>query len=397
MRQKLTTHKGVELAIVVKRVKGRLYVYDQAKVNGEVVTKYIGPLEEMARLYQMVKHEVVNHASVVNYRLTPRLLRRLAKAIAEEVVNSLKDKQNKPNNPPSSWWARGDSNPGPPPCEGGCEGGEGGFSEGRVNYSGVRPPLDNSLLSGFSEWLVGRVSPATAEYYVAVVSRGEWPPRKRKHVIAWRNYVKYLASASVIDPLTKMGYLDTLSVGGRARTRYAAAVKVETIRQYRDKLVRADLEHVYLFLLGGTRLSHTYRMLASWSPDEVVEQPTGELEQRLYCSDSFCRYYLGIKEGSKRVDYVYFPTTEPGPLSLSYRQLKDKLRKLGVQAKLFRKFANQRMIDLAFRNNIRVDAVNLIMSRELTVTGAHYLVTRKWADLLFSIYTKWLKEVGLIA
>ncbi len=109
----------VELAIVVKRVKGRLYVYDQAKVNGEVVTKYIGPLEEMARLYQMVKHEVVNHASVVNYRLTPRLLRRLAKAIADEVVSSLRDKQNKHNKPPSTWWARGDLNPGPPPCKGG--------------------------------------------------------------------------------------------------------------------------------------------------------------------------------------------------------------------------------------------------------------------------------------
>ena len=119
MREKLTTHKGVSLAIVVKKIKGRLYVYDQVKVNGKPVTKYIGPLEEMARLYQMVKYRIVNDASVVNYRITPRLLRRLAKAIADEVVNSLKDKQNKPNNPPLTWWARGDLNPGPPPCQGG--------------------------------------------------------------------------------------------------------------------------------------------------------------------------------------------------------------------------------------------------------------------------------------
>ncbi len=115
MREKLTTHKGVSLAIVVKRVKGRLYVYDQVRVNGKPVTKYIGPLEEMARLYQAVKYRVVNDASVVNYRITPRLLRRLAKAIADDVVNSLNKKQNKT----SYWWARGDLNPGPPPCKGG--------------------------------------------------------------------------------------------------------------------------------------------------------------------------------------------------------------------------------------------------------------------------------------
>ncbi|NPA99533.1 MAG: hypothetical protein GXO43_09155 [Crenarchaeota archaeon] len=41
------------MAIVVKRVKGKLYVYDQYRVNGRVKTFYIDPLEEMARIYQI--------------------------------------------------------------------------------------------------------------------------------------------------------------------------------------------------------------------------------------------------------------------------------------------------------------------------------------------------------
>lgn len=38
---------------------------------------------------------------------------------------------------------------------------------------------------------------------------------------------------------------------------------------------------------------------------------------------------------------------------------------------------------------------NLIMSRELLVTGGHYLNTRGWAGRLFNIYVGWLKERDL--
>ncbi len=39
------------LGIVVKRVKGKPYVYEQYRKDGIVVTKYIGPLEEMVWVY----------------------------------------------------------------------------------------------------------------------------------------------------------------------------------------------------------------------------------------------------------------------------------------------------------------------------------------------------------
>ncbi|MEM4847071.1 MAG: putative integrase [Thermosphaera sp.] len=32
------------MTLVVKKVKGKLYVYEQYRVNGQVYTRYIGPL-----------------------------------------------------------------------------------------------------------------------------------------------------------------------------------------------------------------------------------------------------------------------------------------------------------------------------------------------------------------
>jgi len=83
------------------------------------------------------------------------------------------------------------------------------------------------------------------------------------------------------------------------------------------------------------------KMAENWRPTEAVKHSSGRVEKRLLCGQGWCRYYLGLVEGSKRTDYVYFPLAGRMRVSaLSYRQLKDGLRKLGVQAKLYRKFAN---------------------------------------------------------
>ena len=79
MREKLATHEGITLTLVIKRIKGRLYVYEEFRdrATGEVRTHYIGPLEEMARVYQLVKQG--------NYvKLTRRELTTLARKIVAE-------------------------------------------------------------------------------------------------------------------------------------------------------------------------------------------------------------------------------------------------------------------------------------------------------------------------
>ncbi len=75
---------GLRMTLVVKKVKGHLYVYEQYRLKRRVVTKYIGPLEELVRIYQIYKLE-----NQVNYKITKRDIRRIGKAIAMNVVNLL--------------------------------------------------------------------------------------------------------------------------------------------------------------------------------------------------------------------------------------------------------------------------------------------------------------------
>ena len=253
------------------------------------------------------------------------------------------------------------------------------------------------MLEGFRAWLRGRVLEDTAEYYAGVVERGGWPPEKGKHVKAWRQYIHYLFSIGGLRWEQYQSYLLFLKTPSSNKHRTVEAVPVPLILKYKEVLEAEGLGALHTLLLGGARLKHVLRMAASWNPTQVVEHPTGKFEQRLYCGRGWCRYYLGIMEGSKRTDYIYFPAV--GRLripAMSYRQLKDKLNNLGIKAGLYRKFANQVLTELAQQNNIPLDAVSLVMSRGLTVTGAHYLNTRKWADKLFGIYINWLKGNGLV-
>jgi hypothetical protein len=71
----------VPLKPVVKKIKGRVYVYLQGRENGKVVTKYLGPLDR-----------------IVNEWLTCKQL------LSEEDLNR-------------GWWTGRDLNPGPLGCE----------------------------------------------------------------------------------------------------------------------------------------------------------------------------------------------------------------------------------------------------------------------------------------
>ena len=72
------------MAIVVEKIKGKKYVYEQYKMNDRVVTRYIGPLEEIAKVYELYKRGELGS-------ITPRTLRRLSRLIAEEIVKKLEN------------------------------------------------------------------------------------------------------------------------------------------------------------------------------------------------------------------------------------------------------------------------------------------------------------------
>ncbi len=89
------------MTFVIKRIRNRLYVYEQYREGNIVVTKYIGPLEKIARKYQL-------YMQGVNYMLTQRDIDWMKKEIAKEVVNMILDARNK-----GTEWRRGrDLNPG---------------------------------------------------------------------------------------------------------------------------------------------------------------------------------------------------------------------------------------------------------------------------------------------
>ena len=106
MKGELTKLGVTYVGIIIKKVKGRYYVYEYARVSGKPVYRYVGPLEEVVRVYEAVKAGItVNHTKRV---MRTKDLRRLARMIADNLMEVLKNPDD------ACWWARGDSNPGPP-------------------------------------------------------------------------------------------------------------------------------------------------------------------------------------------------------------------------------------------------------------------------------------------
>ena len=92
---------------------------------------------------------------------------------------------------------------------------------GELTTLRAAPPVsrrDNRLLESFCGWLRGRVSDETADYYVGVVERGEWPPSRGKHVKAWRRYIHCLFSIGGLEWGQYQAYLLYLKTPGSGGT-----------------------------------------------------------------------------------------------------------------------------------------------------------------------------------
>ncbi|OYT39153.1 MAG: hypothetical protein B6U89_04540 [Desulfurococcales archaeon ex4484_58] len=259
-----------------------------------------------------------------------------------------------------------------------------------VNYNYLEPVMDNNVLNGFFEYCLKEATEETCKYYVEYLKK----PLDRNNswsVSAYRKYVKYLFSINRIS-WEQLQHYNAYLKTSRNKEELRTAVDESLIIEYVNILRRNNLEELAILLLGGSRLSHIIYMLNNYKPNEKVKHPTSIYEPRLYCTKDFCRYYLGIKLGAKHCNYIYYPATTIKSTQLNYNAAKKKIHKLGIQSKIFRRYTNQKLEELAYKHNIRLDAVNLILSRELSITGTHYLNTRDWADNLFTIYVKYLRE-----
>ncbi len=100
----------MRLGFLVKRVKGKLYVYEYLGIEGgKRIVKYVGPLEAMVRTYQ-----ALNAGITVNHKLTRKELRKLAEYIVDNLTHKHRKQQRE------EWWTGRDLNPGPPGCKPGA-------------------------------------------------------------------------------------------------------------------------------------------------------------------------------------------------------------------------------------------------------------------------------------
>ena len=102
--------------------------------------------------------------------------------------------------------------------------------------------------------------------------------------------------------------------------------------EVRDEDLRRTFEHlrsrhglyytIYLIMyFSGSRLAHALKLIESWSPSEAVFiKMLGRESRRLVCFDEkgFCRYYLGLRGGSKPCEWIYMPS-ELVPMIDGYR------------------------------------------------------------------------------
>ncbi len=95
----------IQLGFMIKRVKGKQYVYEYVRINGRPIVKYIGPLEEIVRTYQALKAGIT-----VNHRLKSREIRALSTHIVDNLMKNIQKMR-------ALWWTGRDLNPGPLGCQ----------------------------------------------------------------------------------------------------------------------------------------------------------------------------------------------------------------------------------------------------------------------------------------
>jgi intergrase/recombinase len=229
----------------------------------------------------------------------------------------------------------------------------------------------------------------------------EWVAR---HPNGWlrnifRHYVRYLYHRRRISGETMAWILEVVPSRSYRLDVRVYPVNMDELGKTLEYLRQHHAGYYALYRLmleSGARLEHALRMLAGWRPEEQVEIPGYGFTERLVCfpEKGFCRYYLGLREGNKPCEWLYFSRETLMLLQdagLPGKQLRRELvsryaRRHGlVRPKYLRKIAWQLM-----RKTMGYEAAAFAQSRfgELRVSE------RRYSDLLGGtdqVYLKYLK------
>jgi len=325
-----------EMTIVAKKIGGKWYVYEQSRVNGKVVTRYIGPLDRIARAYEL-------HNLGVNYPLSPRDLQKYARKIAEEVVSKLLENT-------SHRCGGRDSNPGrPTPAD---------------LKNGIR---DQNELRAFFTWLVNQrgISRDTARDYVNYLSK-PLDVDKRHSVIAYRLYYKFKGWEIPGDLKPVKKYKPDLRVPSESEI-------LKTLEMIGNPAVK----QVYLVLLQtGLRLSHAVYLLNHIRDLHVVPL------------QGYYRVDLNLQRGRKKA-WVAYLLQVPEPLKVSEDAVSNYAKPLPVKPKYIRKFVITKMHQVG----VESDVVRFIVGHgSADIHVASYYDRLAKADVEYAKYASWLKN-----
>jgi len=158
----------------------------------------------------------------------------------------------------------------------------------------------------FIRYLEGReLSEELIEYVV------NHPNRWVRNIL--RHYIQYLYYRRKITPETFGWLMEVVPSRGYKLDVRPYPIDLEDVK---ETLKMFEEKHnvyyiVYRVMLeSGARFEHVLRMIETWSPSEHVEIPGVDLEtRRLVCFEDkgFCRYYMGLRSGSKPCEWVYMP------------------------------------------------------------------------------------------
>lgn len=250
-------------------------------------------------------------------------------------------------------------------------------TEGTLNY----------YRSLFNRYLRGReLSEALVDYVANHENR--WLRN------VFRHYIQYLYLKRRVSPEAFGWVMEAVPSRSYRLSVRPYQIRVEDVKSTLDFL-RENHEVYYavyrLMLESGIRRDHAVKLIEGWNPKEEVEIDD-TFTKRLVTLQGFSRYYLGLREGNKPCDWVYFSNDtlklieKISPRHINKDQVTRYARRNNlVLPKYIRKVSWRLLIEVMPREIAR-----FIQSRfgELKISEARYEDLLTEAD---QYYTKYLE------
>ncbi len=281
------------------------------------------------------------------------------------------------------WWARGDSNPGPPPCQK-------SLNECWSNYR-----------AQFVERLSTRVSKRTRKDYLSALDRFfdkytiksikdlrraiEAENYNEKIVKGLRNFINFLVDELIIDEGTAALLKRPLKFK-RSTPRQVFITETELRKAYSiltEKFGEEAEILLKLLVFTGLRLRHLIKMLNNYDPQNLV-----------VVNEKVARYpMIAYSKGTKKAFWAYMPADfakELKRMDITYYMAQTRINYKRVSSSTIRKWFSNFMA----QNKVPMEVIDFIQGRSpRSVLERHYLNMTVLADEAYSGVVDELKKV----